>query len=218
MDWREKGVVTSPSNQGKCGSCWTFATIAALESHHALISGNLVKLSEQQILDCASNSHYGNLGCNGGTVDAAYQYIKDAGGVVTERSYPYKMVQQRCHPKAEAIVANITSWKDIDEGDEEALKKALAYNGPVAVAIHVSDRFKFYKSGVYFEENCPNSREQLNHAVTAVGYGSENGHDYWLIKNSWGTSWGLGGYIKIARNRNNVCGVASQAVHPLGGY
>eukprot|EP01135_Chromosphaera_perkinsii_P004762 Nk52_evm34s295 gene=Nk52_evmTU34s295 len=217
VDWRDKNVVIPPKNQGKCGSCWTFAAIAALESHHALRSNELIELSEQQILDCASNKYYGNMGCGGGTLDAAYAYVKDAGGVVTEQSYPYKMVQKECNPNPNAIAANISHWTDIPAGSEDGLKRALALHGPVAIAIHVSDHFKFYKSGVYHEENCPTGEEDLNHAVTAVGYGTENGKDYWLIKNSWGNSWGLGGYVKIARNAGNMCGVASMAVYPNGG-
>eukprot|EP00126_Sphaerothecum_destruens_P007153 Sdes_comp19714_c0_seq2m11655 len=217
VDWRQKHVVVPPLNQGKCGSCWTFSSIAALESHHAIRTGKLVKLSEQQVLDCASNPTYGNQGCDGGVLDQAFRYIRDSQGVVSFKSYPYTGVQGKCHTNPFAVVANITGWFDIPFGDEETLKEMVATKGPVAVAIHVSNKFKFYKSGVYYEPGCLNSLDQLNHGVVVIGYGTDShARDYWLIKNSWGAEWGLEGTIKIARNRANHCGVASQAVLPIG--
>jgi len=145
----------------------------------------------------------------------AYDYIKANHGIDTEASYPYEARDRTCRFKAANVGATITGYEVLRSGDEAALVDALASVGPIAIAIDASHMsFQFYDSGVYVERNCGNGDYDLDHAVLAVGYGSENGADYFLVKNSWGTSWGQKGYIKMARNRNNQCGVATECVYP----
>ena len=199
-------------NQGQCGSCWSFSTTGSLEGQHFRKNNKLVSLSEQNLVDC-SKAH-GNHGCKGGWMNTAFEYIKQNGGIDTEQSYPYLGTDVgECKFSKSSIGATCTGYTSIKAGDEEQLKNAAATIGPIAVAIQVTSSFQSYHSGVYYEPACnPN---QLNHAVLVVGYGNEGGHDYWLVKNSWGQGFGQDGYIKMARNKGNNCGIASAASYPL---
>ncbi|KAJ7356030.1 hypothetical protein OS493_027427 [Desmophyllum pertusum] len=211
VDWREKGYVTPVKDQGKaCSSSWAFSTTGALEGQHFKKTGKLVSLSEQNLIDCSRA--YDNHGCQGGLMDNAFSYIKDNGGIDTEASYPYEGSNNRCRFKKSNVGATDTGFVHIG-GSEEDLKVALAKEGPISVTIDASNpSFQFYKSGIYYEPSC--SSENLDHGVLAVGYGADQNQGYWLVKNSWGTGWGDSGYIKMARDKNNQCGIASYASYP----
>lgn len=204
LDWREKGAVTAVKNQALCGSCWAFSTTGAIEGANAIATGELVTLSEQQLVDC---DRLVDNGCHGGLMSNAYRYIIDNGGIDTEDDYPYKAVEQTCNEQREGRhVVTIDSWVDLPQGDESALLKAAAL-GPVAVAIEADQRaFQLYGGGV-FDEPCGT---QLNHGVLVVGYGDEDGVPYYIVKNSWGGAWGDQGYIRVRRNvgDSGICGIA----------
>merc|ERR1711874_44412 len=210
VDWRKKGVVTHVKDQAQCGSCWAFSATGSLEAAHFRKTGKLVSLSEQQLIDCSGQA------CAGGFYRHAFAYIKKTGGVDTEKSYPYehgKVGKCRYNPKHKG--ARVTGWNQIKRGDENALKQAVATKGPVSVAIDARGAFhQFYQGGVISSPTCSSSN--LDHAVLVVGYGkcSKTGKDFWLIKNSWGSSWGEEGYFKLARNENNMCGVATVPFFP----
>jgi len=213
IDWRNDGYVTEVKNQGSCGSCWAFSTTGALEGQHMRQSGKLVSLSEQNLVDCSSK--WGNDGCGGGLMDNAFQYIKENGGLDTEETYPYRGFQGKCHFNKSNIGAEDVGFVDIRQGSEESLKQAVALVGPIAVGIDASHfSFQFYSTGVYVEKGC--SSDELDHGVLAVGYGTdEKSQDYWIVKNSWASSWGEDGYIRMARNKENMCGIATSASFPL---
>jgi len=208
VDWRNKGAVVGVKNQGQCGSCWAFSAVGSIESFHAINSGELVSLSEQQLVDCDIY----DFGCMGGFMDNAFKYVIESGGVDTEKSYPYQGIAGACHFNKKTIGAEIKGYVDVNKFSENDLKSAVAKQ-PVAVGIDASwPSFMFYKSGIYYEPNC--NSNILDHGVLAIGYGVKNSKSYWLIKNSWGKSWGMNGYIMMSRNRGNNCGVASLASYP----
>jgi len=213
VDWRAKGYVTEVKNQAHCGSCWAFSATGSMEGAHFKSSGKLVSLSEQNLVDCSRKEH--NLGCMGGLMDNAFKYVIANHGIDTEASYPYNATTGKtCKFNQTNIGANITSFTDIPRNSEMDLQKASATIGPISVGIDASrPTFHFYKSGVYHDHKC--SSVHLDHGVLVVGYGTEGGKDYWLVKNSWGASWGEKGYIKMARNKKNACGIASQASYPV---
>uniref|UniRef100_A0A6J0TZ91 Cathepsin S n=1 Tax=Pogona vitticeps TaxID=103695 RepID=A0A6J0TZ91_9SAUR len=211
VDWREKGCVTDVKNQGSCGACWAFSAVGALEGQLKLKTGKLVSLSPQNLVDCSSM--YGNRGCNGGYMTAAFQYIIDNKGIDSDASYPYKAQVGECQYKAAERAATCSRYIRIPAGDEVSLMNAVANVGPISVAIDASQpSFFLFKKGVYDDPKC--SSEHINHGVIVVGYGKENGIDYWLVKNSWGIYFGDHGYIKIARNHGNRCGIANQCSYP----
>ncbi|RWS25097.1 Cathepsin L-like protein [Leptotrombidium deliense] len=214
VDWRTKGIVTPVKNQYACGSCWAFSAVASLEGQHAKKYGKLVSLSEQNLVDCSRK--YGNYGCNGGYVTKAFEYIKDNNGVDTETSYPYVGFDDECHFESRSVGANVTGFTNIESGSEEALQQATATIGPISVAIDATD-FQDYHGGIFDDKQCETGSMFLHHAVTVIGYGvdEKTGAQYWLVKNSWGSDWGEQGYIRMSRNKNNQCGIATSATFPL---
>jgi len=212
VDWNAAGAVTPVKNQGQCGSCWSFSTTGSVEGCKFIATGNLVSLSEQNLIDCST----ANSGCNGGLMDQAFQYIQQNGGIDTESSYPYTASQGSCNYNAANSAATVGGYTDVTSGDEGALQSAV-YGAPTSVAIDASQQsFQFYTSGVYSDPACSSS--SLDHGVLATGYGTDSGSgsDYWIVKNSWGSSWGQAGFIWMARNQNNMCGIATAASFPTG--
>merc|ERR1712121_564688 len=212
VDWRSQGMVTDIKTQGSCGSCYSFSATGAHEGQWKKKRGTLPSLSEQQIVDCSGR--YGNGGCQGGWYQWSWSYIRDCGGNQGEDSYRYTARQGYCRFNRGSVVATCTGFHDTQHGSESDLTNALANVGPVSVAIDASpSTFRSYRSGVHYSRSCSSYR--LNHAVLAVGYGSEGGRNYYLVKNSWGTRWGAGGYIKMAKDMQNNCGIASKPSYPL---
>jgi len=214
IDWRTKGAVTPVKDQGNCGSCWSFAATGTLEGANFMQWGELNSLSEQNLIDCSGKCCY-NDGCDGGRSDWAIWYVVLNKGLNTEESYKYTAHDGVCKFNKSNIGGNATHCVTLPKGDENALKEAVGKVGPVAVAISVNNAFANYKTGVYTDSHCPNAENQLSHAVLVVGYGTENGQDYWIVKNSWGLKWGDQGYIKMRRNFKNMCGIATDAVYPF---
>ncbi|EFA80934.1 counting factor associated protein [Heterostelium album PN500] len=215
VDWRQQGCVTRVKDQGVCGSCWTFGSTGSLEGVSCLATGKLVSLSEQQLVDCAYLGQ--SQGCNGGFASDAFQYIMNFGGIAYESTYPYLMQNGYCKDSSSQLSnIKVKSYVNVTSFSEPALQNAVATVGPVAIAIDASaPDFRFYSSGVYYSSVCKNGLDDLDHEVLAVGYGTLNGADYWIVKNSWSTHYGAEGYILMSRNRGNNCGVASQPTYPV---
>uniref|UniRef100_A0A0M3IAW1 Pept_C1 domain-containing protein n=1 Tax=Ascaris lumbricoides TaxID=6252 RepID=A0A0M3IAW1_ASCLU len=202
FDWRTKSVVTDIKDQERCGSCWAFAAIGVVESMNAIAKNPLISLSEQELIDCDTDDN----GCSGGYRPYAFRYVRRH-GIVSEKDYPYKGKEQsQCAANGTRVY--IKSVKYIGR-NEDAMADFVFYRGPISVGINVTKEFFHYRSGVFTpkKEDCEED-SQGSHAVAVVGYGSQNGEDYWLIKNSWGKKWGMDGYVLYKRGEN-CCGIAN---------
>lgn len=232
VDWRQKGVVSSVRDQGSCGSCWSFSGTATIESATAIKTGHLYDLSEQQSVSCAGLK-YGNLGCGGGYYSGLWDFSKNNNGICSESSYPYTSgttgATGSCLTTCTPITGTkVTNYVDVTPNSDSSMMTALSVE-PVSIAIEADTRsFQLYSKNIYSDyEGCnknsgtkgPNSLPNIDHAVVLVGYGSENGQDYYILRNSWSSSWGENGYMRIARGSQygpyGMCGVLYDPMYPI---
>ena len=210
INWVEQGKVTPVKDQGTCGSCWSFSTTGSIESAYMIKNGKSIELSEQQLIDCSIS--YGNNGCSGGLVEYAYHYIENV-ALDTESQYPYKHTNQKCQAKTGEV--KIKDFVEVQRFNPTQL--AIALNlGPVSVGVCAGGwTFKNYKRGI-IKTGCCTS---IDHAVLAVGYGTDNGVDYWLVKNSWNSTWGENGYFRLLRDMSKkdegTCGIYQTPTYPI---
>ena len=208
-DWREKGYVSPVKNQGSCGSCWAFATVANLEGQYYKGKGVMKTFSEQMLVDCDTYDS----ACNGGLMEYAFEWLSENGGIMEDGDYSYRGTKGTCRSDATKYVdmkitgytklgSSSSTWSPVDEDE---IKEFLYETGPLAVALNANP-LQTYSSGILDKTSsqCPSSG--INHAVTMVGYGTSSGTDYWIVKNSWGSSWGESGYFRIRRG-NGTCGI-----------
>jgi len=206
IDWREKGVVGPIKDQKSCGSCWAFSAIGALESAYALKTGSVVSLSEQQLVDCSGS--FGNQGCNGGLMTSSYEYLKQT-PIQKSADYPYTARDGKCVFNATKALFKIPSYTQVPANNQDQLAAAINKQ-PVAVAVDASN-WSMYSKGIFSDCNT-----NLNHGVTAVGYGTEGTTDFWIVRNSWG-AWGESGHIRVKKTNGagkGTCGIAMDACYP----
>jgi len=242
LDWRDKNVVQAPKDQSSCGSCWAFSASSVLESHIAIQTGKLFDFSEQQLVSCAPNPNQcgGTGGCEGSTQWLAFDYAKTA-GITTTASWPYHARDDACDTTKITKVATIVGYVRLPTNDYNSLLTAVATQGPIAISVAATE-WQFYSDGVY-NGDCG---AEINHAVTLVGYGTDaNDGDYWIIRNSWSSGWGEGGYMRVAKEKSaadvkceidynpasgsgckggpdqievcGICGMYSDSSYPTGG-
>ena len=228
MARRAEGAVTAVKNQLSCGSCWSFSTTGAVEGAHKIAGHDLVALSEQQLVDCSGVAPYKNKGCDGGSMDSAFQYIADNGGLAAEEAYPYTAKDGSCDvQRSSRKLAGVASFVDVPPSEEAQLLLAAAKT-PISIAIEADKAaFQHYKAGVLgASAGCGTD---LDHGVLIVGFGTTttaaaaadgtgSGQDYWIVKNSWGAGWGDAGYIKLARGTGaaaGVCGINLNPSYPI---
>ena len=211
LDWRDVNAVTPVKNQGQCGSCWSFSATGAMEGAWAIKNEELVSLSEQLLMDCSVD--YGDYSCNGGEMESAFEFAID-NGMCSEEQEPYLAKDEDCMYCNPQIY--FSDCVRVTPNNEIHLKEAVS-RGPVSVAIQADTKtFQFYSGGIISGDSCGTN---LDHGVLIVGYGEEDGEKYWIVKNSWGVSWGENGYVRISRsdeeNTHGVCGIAMQPSYPV---
>ncbi|XP_015836748.1 procathepsin L-like isoform X1 [Tribolium castaneum] len=209
VDWRLQGVVTPVKRQGKCGSCWAFAILGATEAHYRKQRGSFVILSEQQLVDCVREVGT----CKGVWLDEVYEYIINSNGINYDQDYRYESAPGSCRFKPNKPTVTFKKYAYLAEISEEDLQWIVAKIGPATVSFDArGSQLKSYSGGIYYNRTCTKT---LTHVAVVVGYGTEKGEDYWIVKNSWGPQWGIDGYVKMARNRNNHCGIARKVTYPI---
>jgi len=206
FDWRNQGVIGSVKDQGSCGSCWAFSTVANLEGLFAIKTKNLINLSEQQLVDCDKDQ---DQGCNGGLMENALQYV-EKNGLALSADYKYTARDGSCKASKVKSVISVKGHHFSPDQDEENIKKMLVETGPLSIAIN-ADPLQFYNGGIIDADASECDPQGLNHGVAIVGYGSENGKAFWVIRNSWGSTWGEKGYVRFALG-NGVCGVNTYVI------
>lgn len=203
FDWRDQGAVTKVRDQKLCGSCYAMATIGSIESQYFIMNKKLIDFSEQEIVDCAGE--FTTFGCSGGIAFRVFDYVLE-NQLSTRSGYPYKAEVGECRATENKIKIHLKGYGYVDaEDDDDNLAEAVTKFGPIVVSINSDlETFMRYSSGIYFDEKCT---DEVNHGALLVGYGSEDGIDYWIVKNSFGESWGESGYIRMARKMGNDCGI-----------
>ena len=219
-DWRSYNVVSAVKDQGACGSCWAFASTGNLESLYAIHEGNIRTFSEQMLIDCDTT----DAGCNGGLMEYAFSWLKKNGGIMFDNDYPYEGIKSACKSdKSKYANMTIVGFKKLYDPysewgcvDEDEMKEFLYETGPLAIILN-ADPLQTYMSGIIdlTSTKCPSNK--INHAVLIVGYGVQNGINYWIIKNSWGKSWGEAGYFRIRRG-NGTCGVNCYVISAIASF
>jgi cathepsin L len=218
VDWRKKGAMTPVKDQGGCGSCYAHAAVEVIESLSFLKTGKLVQLSTQQASSCTDNPHHcgGTGGCAGGTAQVVYESITTRGGIETSADYPYKSGSGsdfQCKFEKSKAAVQLNNYTQLPHNEYEPLLDAVATVGPIAISVDAS-AWSFYESGVF--DGCDQSSPDVDHAVVLAGYGTDAGQDYWIVRNSWGPSWGEEGYIRLARSATPKCGTDSTPEHGSG--
>ena len=209
IDWREKGVVNGIKDQGQCGSCWAFGAIQTCESAYAIQNHELLCFSESNLVDCVGDC----MGCNGGYATAAIHYItrSQKGMFMSEEDYPYAPVLGTCQYDSDKAIGHCSGYVTVTERSEDDLKEKVGTMGPACANINSSPSdFHHYSGGIYSSSACVETT--INHAVGVVGYGSFLWMKYWIVRNSWGTSWGEKGYMRLSRNDGNKCSIASDCL------
>jgi len=207
-DNREKGLVTTVRSQGNCGACWAFSAVGTLEGAWAKHSGDLIRLSEQDLVDCVK----ANGGCGGGGISSALTWVHNHQGLEKNTDYPYHAHAGTCRHDTDKTVATLSKIRKVQSKNENDLKRAVHNRGPVSMSLHVNKKFKAYKNGVFDDTTCPKNKP--NHALLVVGwkYSPVQKRTKWYVKNSWGKSWGVDGYINILEGKN-ICGMANSPLY-----
>jgi len=195
FDWREKAGVTPVKDQGQCGSCWAFSTVGHIESLYYIKNKKVATFSEQQLVDCDTDT---DQGCNGGLMKAALTYVQN-NGLESDKDYKYTARDGSCTAKKEKFQVSVQNIKCYEDMSDDDMMSALIKIGPLAIAVDATD-FQMYDSGIL---DC--NAYGLDHGVLLVGYGSEEGKDFWIVKNSWGANWGEKGFVRVNREASSNC-------------